>query len=116
MAKKPSKDKLIKCRHCELEFDFPADYCKVCDQHCHTIFMGLEDNPAHPNVCNQCWHGLSPKGNAWRRANQAWAPNNKLEEAWDLPEWYDSYESWRNETLEPLWIETNNDLQEIRHD
>ena len=118
MAKTKEESKYKKgqylCPHCSRILDFPGDYCKICNDHHHDIFMGKHDKIAHPNICTHCWKGRSEVGRAWRRAQGTWSPDLEMNShAWDNPEWYDGSEEWKNNTIQFVWIEDEYNIEEL---
>ena len=55
MAKKVKQ--MYTCPHCSKEFDFPVAWCKCCNMHNHTAFMG-----GSKEYCSCCREGRTPHG------------------------------------------------------
>jgi hypothetical protein len=116
MAKKTlisKKELFYKCPHCDLVMDFPVEYCTVCKDHHHVLFMGGGSDSSHPGICTQCFEGGSPQGRQWRRDNRTWAPNLFYRSSYDNPEWYDMVEEWKNMTIQFAWNEDMNVTEEF---
>ena len=106
VEKKSTSKGLHKCPHCDLVVDFPVDYCTVCKDHSHTLFMGIEDKPPHPGICGDCFKGNTPAGREWHRGNRTWKPENPIwyPASWDKPEWHDMMQEWKCATLQEAWL------------
>lgn len=120
--KAKSNEGLFKCLHCDDVYDFPANYCVVCNMHMHTLFMGsnvsVEVNGKKlvkpDNVCYHCFKGRNKWGLAWRRSLGKWVPPLDFSPAaWDDPEWYDGMEEWKNTTIMEVWNPNVLDIEEL---
>ena len=112
---KPTTHKRVKtvnkCPHCDLEYDFPVEYCPVCDMHTHSIFLG--DAGSQMGMCTDCWHGANKKARAYWRSIRRWAPFGYYEFSWDDPEWYDSTDEWMCATMTNLWVPNEYSITEM---
>ena len=107
------KSGLIKCLRCDVEYDFPSDHCDICGQHCYTIFMLDVELTGGVRACSQCWNGRWKVGRDWHRKRGTWKPDPFFPSSWDDPEWYDLNEEWKNTTLQFVWNENDNNIDEL---
>lgn len=115
LALKSSSGKpLFSCPHCGKQYDFPSNYCKICKDHRHVLFMGdARDQAIHPNICNDCWKGVTTCGQKWHREQRTWKPDPFFASSWDWPEWYDVMEEWKCSTIQNAWNENADNLDEL---
>ncbi len=101
------------CSHCEVQFDFPVGWCRICKDHRHDLFMSRHLKAKPQDICSDCWNGITTQGQKWRREQMTWRPDPHFESSWDWPEWYDIMEEWKCSTIQDLWNEENDGIPEL---